>query len=270
LVPTASVISFGVSTVFWSICAWWRRNRLLYCNSSLNENDRDLPSCLQALQHVYRRGLDWFQQSWSFCLGYSSVLIHCVSWMRTAGRNAGYIAVPHQRDGSRPSLLFAGTSACIKKRSQLVPTAVLVLSFGLAMSFCPFALRIAHCGAWQDETPDILQFHINEMDRDIPSCLWVLWRVYRRCLDWFLQCQSFRFGLFVCFDPFCTWTRTTGQNGRLGWDSTSTRWIATFPLVCGYFGMYTEEVWSGSNSVSHFVWVAHLFWSTLSHTRAAG
>ena len=27
---------------------------------------------------------------------------------------------------------------------------------------------------------------------------------------------------------------------------------------------YTEEVWIGSDRVSHFVWVTHLFWSILS------
>ena len=33
------------------------------------------------------------------------------------------------------------------------------------------------------------------------------------------------------------------------------RWIESPVLLCGYFGMHTEEVWIGSNSVSHFVWV---------------
>jgi hypothetical protein len=27
--------------------------------------------------------------------------------------------------------------------------------------------------------------------------------------------------------------------------------------------MYTEEVLTGSNSLGHFVWVAHLFWSMI-------
>ena len=31
-------------------------------------NEMDLPSCLRVLQHVYRRGLDWFQQHWFFHL----------------------------------------------------------------------------------------------------------------------------------------------------------------------------------------------------------
>ena len=54
------------------------RNLQLCWDSSLNENDRDHPSCLQALWHVYRRGLVWFQQCQSFHLGYSSVLVHFV------------------------------------------------------------------------------------------------------------------------------------------------------------------------------------------------
>ena len=134
-----------VSNMFWSIlhimlgCCWMKQPDVLQFR--MNENDRDLPSCLQALRHVYRRGLDWFQQPWSFRLGYSSVLIHCVAWMRTAGRNA-----------------------------------------------------------------DILQFLLNKMDRDLPSCLQVIRHVYRRGLDWFQQCRSFRLGSKMYFGPFGTFT----------------------------------------------------------------
>ena len=32
----------------------------------MNKMDHDLPSCLRVLRHVYRRGLDWFQQHWSY------------------------------------------------------------------------------------------------------------------------------------------------------------------------------------------------------------
>ena len=44
------------------------------------------------------------------------------------------IAVPHGQDGLEAQSLFAGTSACILKRSGLVPTA-LVFSFGVENVF---------------------------------------------------------------------------------------------------------------------------------------
>jgi hypothetical protein len=109
------------------------RNRQLYCNSSLlNKIDRDFPSCLQVLRHVYRRGLDWFQQCKSFRLGLKLSLLH----------------LPHGR-------------ALWTKRTAL------------------------------------LQFLLNKMDRDLPSCLQVLRHVYRRGLDWFQQHWSY----IDCFPP---------------------------------------------------------------------
>ena len=41
------------------------------------------------------------------------------------------------------------------------------------------------------------------------------------------------------------------------------RWIVSFLLVYGYFGVYTEEVWIGFGSVCPFVWIPHLFWFIL-------
>ena len=52
------------------------------------------------------------------------------TWMRTLDETDSYIAIPLEQDGLRPSLLFAGTLACVQKRSQLVPT-VSVISSGL-------------------------------------------------------------------------------------------------------------------------------------------
>jgi hypothetical protein len=53
-----------------------------------------------------------------------------------------FIAFPLEQDESRPSLLFAGTSACIQKRSGLVPT-VSVFSLGLENVFW-LVPRFAH------------------------------------------------------------------------------------------------------------------------------
>ena len=105
----------------------------------MNEMDRDLPSCLQVLRHVYRRGLDWFQQ-------------------------------------------------------------VSVFSFGVEKCVL---VQVTHgCALWTKWTA-ILQFLLNKMDCNLPSCLRVLWHVYRRGLDWFQQCQSFGwFGLPVYFGSF--------------------------------------------------------------------
>jgi hypothetical protein len=37
-------------------------------------------------------------------------------------------------------------------------------------------------------------------------------------------------------------------------------WIGSSLLICGYSSLYTEAVWIGFSSVSHFIWVAHVFW----------
>ena len=124
--------------------------------------------------------------------------------------------------------------------------------FELTMCFGPFALCVVACW-WLGKTQDVLQFHINEMDRDLPSCLQALRHVYRRGLDWFQQSRSFRFGLTMCFGSFWLQDAHSGRNGRLYCNSTWARWIGSSVLVCGYFSMYTEEVWIGSNSVGLFV-----------------
>jgi hypothetical protein len=101
----------------------------------INKRDHDLPSCLQVLWHVYRRGLDWFQQHWSFRLGLAMCIVPPFgTWMmRTLDKTDSFIAIPLEQDGSRPSLLFSGTVACIQKRSGLVPTASVLWFVGLPM-----------------------------------------------------------------------------------------------------------------------------------------
>jgi hypothetical protein len=80
------------------------RNSRLYC-FLMNKMDRDLPSCLRALRHVYRRGLDWFQQCQSFGLGYSSVLVHFVAYTHGwTKRTALYVQLQHGQDGFRASI----------------------------------------------------------------------------------------------------------------------------------------------------------------------
>ena len=69
-----------------------------------------------------------------------------ITWRRTLDETPD-VLVPHQRDGSRPSFLFAGTSACIQKRSGLVLT-VSVTSFGLLILF--WSTRIIAKQEWCD------------------------------------------------------------------------------------------------------------------------
>ena len=66
------------------------------------------------------------------------------TWMRTLDETDSYFAIPLEQDGLQPSLLFAGTLACIQKRSGLVPT-VSVLWFGLPMCFGSFH-ALTHAG----------------------------------------------------------------------------------------------------------------------------
>ena len=114
MVPTASGLSFWVNNVFWSVWhmeahSWMKQTALLGYLMN-NETDRDLPSCLQALWHVYRRGLDWSQQRQSFRLGYSSVLVLFVVTAYTHGC-AKWTALcirPHGQDGFQASILVCG------------------------------------------------------------------------------------------------------------------------------------------------------------------
>ena len=110
------------------------------------------------------------------------------TWRRTTWTNSPtFIAIPHERDGLRPSLLHAGTSACTLKRSGLVTTA-LVLSFGLPMSFGAFCRMNAQ---WRDGRL-YCNSSMDKMDCELCPCLRVRRHVYRRGLDWFQQPWSFR------------------------------------------------------------------------------
>ena len=141
MVPTVLVMSFGLLMCFDPFCArlvqWLDKTDSFIAIPHEQRLDWKLPPCLRVLRHAYRRGLDWFQQHWSFRLGYSCVSPVCCmedahSW--TKRTLLGFVGILHEQDGSRPSLLFAGTSACIQKRSGLVPT-VSVISFGFETVF---------------------------------------------------------------------------------------------------------------------------------------
>jgi hypothetical protein len=170
----------------------------------MNEMDRDLPSCLRALRHVYRRGPDWFQACHSLGLRSSSVLVHFVQW-------------PHD---------------------------------------------------WT-KWPALFQFLMNEMDRDLLSCLRALRHVQRRGLDWFQQCQSLDLGCSSVLVHFAAWMHSW-MKCRLYCDSSGRRWIGSSSLVCGYFGMPREEVSTGFNSVLPFFWVTHELLVHFTHGRMAG
>ena len=146
----------------------------------------------------------------------SCVLVHFVACDARLDETDSFIAIPHEQDGLGAPSLFAGTSACIQKRSGLVPT-VSVLSFGLLNVFWSILHMDAH--GWTKRTA-LLQFLMNEMDCDLPSCLRVLRHVYRRGLDWFQQCRSFRLGYSCVLVHFVAWMRTAGRNGQLYCDSS--------------------------------------------------
>ena len=62
------------------------------------------------------------------------------------------------------------------------------------------------------------------------------------------------FGLLMCFDPVCAQL----VNGWTKWPDIlqfpmNRDGVGSFLLVCEYFGMYREEVSTGSNSLGPFV-----------------
>ena len=85
------------------------------------------------------------------------------------------IAVPHGQDGLEAQSLFAGTSACILKRSGLVPTA-LVFSFGVGNVFWSDLVACAH--GWMKWMALLLQVLMGKMDWKLSPCLQVLQHVY--------------------------------------------------------------------------------------------
>ena len=123
--------------------AWWLapHHGQLLLQFLLNEMDRDLPSCLWALRHVFRRGIDWFQK-WcrSFCTRYSLAFgpfTACTcGWMKRLHYCDYFMNQMHWElhPCLRAASLPAGMSAWIQERSGLVPTAS-VLSFGVENVF---------------------------------------------------------------------------------------------------------------------------------------
>ena len=86
------------------------------------------------------------------------------------------IAGPHGQDGLEAQSLFAGTSACILKRSGLVPTA-LVFSFGFETVFWSVLVACAH-GWMKWMALLVLQVLMGKMDWKLSPCLRVLQHVY--------------------------------------------------------------------------------------------
>ena len=159
------------------------------------------------------------------------------------------------------SSLLADTSACIQKRSGLVPT-VSVISFGLLICFGPFCR---------------IHLLLDEMDSFVcKTASWTRW-ITRSVL---LVCKHF--GMYTeevligsNSTGLCVWSQNcvlvhfgrkdlrSVRNGQLCCNSSWARWIGSSVLVCKHFGMYMEEVWIGSNHVSHhFVCCTHLFCSS--------
>ena len=105
---------------------------------------------------------------WSVCFG-------CMrTWLDEM--DGSTIAGPHGQDGLEAQSLFAGTSACILKRSGLVPTA-LVFSFGVRNGFWSILVAWGAHG-WMKWTALLLQFLMGKMDWKLSPCLRVLRHVY--------------------------------------------------------------------------------------------
>ena len=146
----------------------------------MDKMDWGLCPWLRALGHAQRRGIDWFQQPWSFCLelkmcfGPSPTRAH--GWMKQPDVLQFLM---NSKDRELPSCLWVLPN--VNRRHidwfQHPPWS---FHLGLAMCFGPFAWRIV---AWLDEMPDVLQFHINKMEGELPSWLQALWHVYRRGRD---------------------------------------------------------------------------------------
>ena len=72
-----------------------------------------------------------------------------------------------------------------------------------------------------DETNCSLQFLINKMDFQLPSCLWVHWHVYRSGLDGLQQCQSFRFSCACVWTIHVCWSISLGLHHTLLYETDS-------------------------------------------------
>jgi hypothetical protein len=104
------------------------------------------------------------------------------------------------------------------------------------------------------------------MDLALPPCLRVLRHVYRRGPGQFQQCRSFHLGYLFVLVHFGHGCDAVDEKAGLYAIPHETTWIWTSPLVCGHFGMYTEEVLIGFNSVScafgtfprHMLHLAHV------------
>ena len=162
-------------------------------------------------------------------------------------------------DSEHPSL-FAGTSACIQKRSGLVPTA-LVFSFGFETVF--WSVCFGCMRTWLDEMGSSIA--ITQWARWIGSSVLVCGYFSMYTEEVWIGSNSI--GLFVwsrkCVLVCLLWLHAhmAGWNGWLYYCRSSwARWIGSSVLVCRYFSMYTEEVWIGSNSVGLFIWSQKCVW----------
>jgi hypothetical protein len=186
LVPTVSVISFGLLICFGpaALCRLHAKQQALL-RFLMNKMDRDLPSCLRALWHVYRRGLDWFQQPWSFrsgltmCFGLYCACCWLHGWTKLTALLLGFLLM-NKMDRDLPSCLRALWHVYRRGLDWFQQP----WSFRSGLTMC-FDLYCACCWlhGWTKLTALLLWFLLmNKMDRDLPSCLRALWHVYRRGL----------------------------------------------------------------------------------------
>jgi hypothetical protein len=156
--------------------------------------------CSRVLRHVYRRGLDWFQQCQSFRLGYSSVLVHFVAYMHGWTKLTALLQfLLNKMDRDLPSCLQVLRHVYRRGLDWFQWCQSFRLGYPCVLVHFTLAGRTR-----LDAGMALLQFLMNEMDCDLPSCLQVLRHVYRRGLDWFQQHWSFCLGLAMCFGPFGT------------------------------------------------------------------
>jgi hypothetical protein len=180
---------------------WWSKRKEALLGFLMDEMDCQLPPCLRVLRHVYRRGLDWFQQRWSFrleskmCFDAFCACMHFY-WMR----QPALLGIPMDKmDCDLPSGLQVLRHVYRRGLNWFQQCQ----SFRLGYSFVLVQFVTWMHGWWTKRTA-LLQFLLNKMDRDLPSCLQVLQHVYRRGLVWFQQHWSFCLGLAMCSGPFGT------------------------------------------------------------------
>ena len=117
--------------------------------------------------------------------------IHLTFLLCTLNARNDFITIPQERDISRPSFCFASTLACIKKRSWLVPTALVLYWLFSTTGSTEYCKTCAMTLRWRLVLPKL---GINRNH----------FALMRACLcNSNMKNNVLLFGLLICFGPFC-------------------------------------------------------------------